>query len=101
MKNQYAIIQSVSNSGKRTSAGTTYIQVVTEEDTVYFFTENDMKKAKNRADKNVEDQVPRSVRFELDSAGAGKPQTMKATKAVNADVTIGQAIGKLLNPWKW
>jgi len=101
MKKQYASIQSVENTGKRTSAGTTYVQVVTEDDSVFFFTENDMKKAKLRAEKNVEDQVPRSVKFELKTATLTKPQTMKATKAGNADVSFGQAIGKLPNPWKW
>ena len=93
MKKQYASIQSVDNTGKRTSAGTTYIQVVTEEDDVFFFTENDMKKAKTRAEKNVEDQIPRSVNYEL--------QTKTTPKVDNTDVSFGQAIGKLLNPWKW
>ena len=55
MKKQYAYIQSVTNSGKRTSARGQYIQLVTEDSKVYFFTLSDMKKAKERANKNPED----------------------------------------------
>lgn len=90
MKKQYAYIQSVENSGKRTSAGLKYFQVVTEDSSVFFFTENDMKKAKSRAEKNTEDQKLCNVTFvDLDK------------KDVRKKVTIGEALGKLLIPWRW
>ncbi len=90
MKKQYAYIQSVENSGKRTSAGSQYFQVVTEDSSVFFFTESDMKKAKSRAEKNTEDQKLCNVTFvDLD-----KKDTRKS-------VTLGEALGKLLIPWKW
>ena len=90
MKNQYAYIQSVTNSGKRTSARGQYIQLVTEDLKVYFFTLSDMKKAKDRADKNTEDQQLRAITF----VNLDKEDTRKK-------VTLGEALGKLLIPWKW
>ena len=90
MEKQYAYIQSVENTGKRTSAGTEYFQLVTERGGVYFFTASDMKKAKTRAEKNTEDQAIENIKFVNLTENPAKK-----------DISFGQALGKLLNPLKW
>lgn len=90
MKKQYAYIQTVKNKGKRTSAGTEYFQLVSEDGQIFFFTENDMKKAKSRALKNSEDVIFTDVTFDVvvDKWGLQK------------NITLGEALNRLL-PWKW
>jgi hypothetical protein len=91
MKKQYAYIQTVENSGKRTSAGSQYFQLVSEDGNVFFFTENDMKKAKSRALKNCEDLVLTDVTFDvvIDKWGLYK------------NITLREALGKIFLPWNW
>tara|TARA_B110000495_G_C23021751_1_gene606283 strand:+ start:1541 stop:1816 length:276 start_codon:yes stop_codon:yes gene_type:complete len=91
MKKQYAYIQTVENSGKVTSAGSYYFQLVSEDGQIFFFTENDMKKAKTRAKKNAEDLVLSNVKFDV----------VNDKKEVPKKITFGEALNRLVLPWKW
>jgi hypothetical protein len=61
---RYAYIQSVNNKKKKTSANKSYIQVVTEDMEVYFFTESELERAQKRAKSNPEDQDLVEVSYE-------------------------------------
>jgi len=53
-----AYIQLIKNKKLRTSSSKYYFQVYSESGEVYLFTENDLKKAAERAKKNPEDVYP-------------------------------------------
>lgn len=65
MEKQYAYMQSVTNKQKKSSAATEYIQLITENKKVYFFTERELAKAEERAAKNIEDQQIVEVEYQV------------------------------------
>lgn len=65
MNKKYAYITTIENKRRRGNADKTYTALVTEEMNVYFFTEDDMRRAQKRALQNREDIEPIEVTYEI------------------------------------
>lgn len=66
MKNKvYAYLTEVENKKRRANANKVYHALVTEDMQIYFFTEDELRKAQVRALQNREDIEPIEVTYEI------------------------------------
>ncbi len=63
---KYAYIKAVVNNDKRGNGALVYIQISSDDDRHFLFTENELKKAEARAAKNPEDLEVRDITFTED-----------------------------------
>lgn len=62
---KFAYVTKVTNKQKKSNANDTYIQIVTEDLNVYLFTETELDRARQRAEKNPEDLSIKEFEYEI------------------------------------